>query len=181
MMSKNLLLIIVGLLIFFISFALYIAMPLYLPYYHEIDTALISHENKIEVPPQSTIKIVNLTANNYNNTVYVITNSSNVNVYVFNNRLTLIGNNSGYIAIEVNPGNYIVALNNPTPNQQYVNVHYAVLPYSHLNEFYTYSGIISTVTEFFMALGVVIAGYSTIKTLLGRKISSAVNKITKKR
>ena len=180
MMSKNLLLLTVGLLIFFISFALYITMPLYLPYYHEIDNALISHENKIVIPPQSTIKILNLTTNNYNNTVYVITNSSNVNVYVFNSKLTMIGNNSGYIAIQVNPGNYIVAINNPSSSQQYVDIHYAVLPYSYLNEFYTYSGIISTATEFFMALGVVIAGYSIVKMLFGKKISSTLNKITKR-
>ncbi|BCU69317.1 hypothetical protein [Stygiolobus caldivivus] len=177
-MNKNLSLIAVGILIFLLGLAGNLLMPFYLPYYHQIDSELVNHTVNVKVNPSLTEKVVNVTATDKNNTIYVVTNNSNVNVFIYYNNLTLAFNNSnGFIAARVTPGNYILAINNPTSSPQPVSVHYAVIPAYELSNFDSYSSIAGTVTEFIMAIGIVIAGIGLIKAIFSGKIGTKLDRI----
>ncbi|MEJ2779791.1 hypothetical protein WIW89_02500 [Stygiolobus sp. CP850M] len=177
-MNKNLSFVLIGILIFVIGLAGNLLMPFYIPYYHKLDTELVNHTVNLKINPVTTEKVINITSNSENNTIYVVTNNTNVNIFVYYSNLTLALNNSnGFIAARVSPGNYIIAVNNPTQVSQYVSFHYAVIPAYELTNFDSYSSIAGTTTEFIMAIGVVIAGIGLIKIMFSGRLGTKLDKI----
>ena len=175
-MDINLSIILLGIVILVIGLAGNLLMPVYLPYYHYIDSLLIKNSVNVKVNPLSTVKVLKVTTNESDNTIYVVTNNTNVNVFVYYTNLTLLANQSGYIAVKVNPGSYIIAINNPTDVTQLVELHYAVVPSYELSDLFTYSSIVSTVTELLIAFGIVIAGIGIIRALFKGRVGTKIDR-----
>lgn len=167
-MNKYYLFLIVGTLIIVIFLAVYLLTPIYIPYYKDVENTLKDNYKIAQIPPQKTIIVFNLTTTDANNTIYIISNTSLAYIQVLNNS-GLIANNSGVLIVKVYPGKYLIALHNPSNTSQYVTLRYGVFPYTELNSLYSTLGVVTSVSEFFIALGVVAAGYGSI-VLLANKL-----------
>ncbi|BAB67308.1 hypothetical protein [Sulfurisphaera tokodaii] len=167
-MSKNSLFIIVGSVLIIIFLALYLLSPLYLPYYKIVDQTLKNNYKIVNADPNSNIKILELTTTNVNNTIYLLSNTSTVYLQIINSS-GLVANNSEVLISKVYPGKYFITIDNPTNVSQKVLVRYAVFPYTQVSSLYSTLGIITTVSEFFIVLGIVALGYGVISSIFSKK------------
>ncbi|QIW24988.1 hypothetical protein EWF20_13185 [Sulfolobus sp. S-194] len=167
-MNKNSLFIIVGILLIIIFLALYLLSPLYLPYYKTVDQTLKNNYKIINIDPNSNIKILELTTTSVNNTIYLLSNASTVYLQIINSS-GLVANNSEVLISKVYPGKYFITIDNPTNVSQKVLVRYAVFPYTQVSSLYSTLGIITTVSEFFIVLGIVALGYGVISSIFSKK------------
>ncbi|AHC52672.1 hypothetical protein SUSAZ_10945 [Sulfolobus acidocaldarius SUSAZ] len=171
-MNIYLLILVIGLIIIFSTLAMYLLMPFYLPYYSVITKNLISNQYILNIPPNTTLVLKNVTLRQNNYDIEVITNSSNVNVIIVNPN-GVAYNNTGYIIY--NPeylGNYTIELGNPSDSQINVRVNYAILPSSYISSFYSFSGIISTFLEVLFVIGIIVSGYGLIRVISSKRTRS---------
>ncbi|BFH72598.1 hypothetical protein SJAV_05420 [Sulfurisphaera javensis] len=167
-MNRNSLFIVVGVLLIVIFLSVYILTPVYLPYYKVVDKALENNYTIVEVPPSKTIKVLTINTTESNNTIYLIANTSSVYLQVINSS-GLVANSSEVLITKVYPGTYYIAIANPTNTYQYVTLRHAIFTYDEINSLYSTLGVITTISEFFIALGVVAAGYGLIASFFGKR------------
>ena len=164
-MNRYYLFLIVGSVLIIIFLAVYLLIPIYSPYYKNVENALKNNYKVAIIPPHSSKIIFTLSTTKTNNTIYLIGNTSSLYLQIINTS-GLIANNSRVLITKVSPGNYSVAVFNPTNTTQGIEVRYGVFPYSELSTLYSFIGVITTVSEFFIALGVVAVGYGGIGLLI---------------
>jgi len=164
-----LLILVIGVIIIFSTLAMYLLMPFYLPYYSIISKNLISNQYILNIPPNTTLVLKNVTLDQNSYSIEVITNYSNTNVIIVNPD-GVAYNNTGYIIYNPQyPGNYTIKLGNPSDSQITVRVNYAVLPSYYISSFYSLSGIISTFLEVLFVIGIIVSGYGLIKIISSRR------------
>ena len=166
-MNKYYLFLIVGALLIVIFLTVYLLTPIYAPNYKDVENTLKNNYKEAQIPPQKTIIVFTLSTTQTNNTIYLISNSSTLYLQVINSS-GLVANNSEVLITKVYPGNYSIAVHNPTNATQGVIIRYGVFPYSELSSLYSFLGVITTVSEFFIALGVVAVGYGAIALLVNK-------------
>jgi len=166
-MNRYYLFLTVGTLLIVIFLAVYLLTPIYAPHYKNVENTLKNNYKETQIPPQKSVIVFTLSTTQTNNTIYLISNSSTLYLQVINTS-GLIANNSEVLITKVYPGNYSIVVANPTNTTQSVTVRYGIFPYSDLSSLYSLLGVVTTVSEFFIALGVVAIGYGAIALLVNK-------------
>lgn len=167
-MNRNSLLIIVGIFLITIFLGVYLLSPVYLPNYSFVDETLKNNYIISKAPAEKTIVVLNLSTTQNNNTIYLISNTSTVYLQVINSS-GLVANNSEVLIIKLYPGTYRIAVDNPTNLSQTITVRYGVFPYDDINSLYSTLGVVTTVSEFFITLGIVALGYGGLSWLFSKR------------
>ncbi|MEM3759339.1 MAG: hypothetical protein QXV70_06850 [Saccharolobus sp.] len=168
-------------IIFLIIAILFLEIPYYFPNYSYVSHIYQHNLKYIELPPERGINIVNITVNDYNNTLIAFTeNSGNVNITVLNMNGEIIANNQQYVGTKLPSGYYRIFLINMENISKNVTFTYGIFNYQSIASFYSSLGLLKSVYEILMAGSLVIGLYSIIKGVARTKRLKWVWKLRKR-
>ncbi|WP_016730225.1 hypothetical protein [Saccharolobus islandicus] len=154
------------LIIFLITFALFLEIPNYFPNYKYISLVYKSNLKNIEISPNLGINIANITINDFNNTLIAFTsNTSTINISVINEIGKTIINQQGYIGVKLINGTYRIFLINTGQQTAYLTFDYGVFNYNLISSFYSSLALLKVIYEVIMAGSIILGLYSIIRGL----------------
>ncbi|ADX83289.1 conserved hypothetical protein [Sulfolobus islandicus HVE10/4] len=154
------------LIIFLITFALFLEIPNYFPNYKYISLVYKSNLKNIEISPNLGINIANITINDFNNTLIAFTsNTSTINISVINEIGKTIINQQGYIGVKLINGTYRIFLINTGQQTAYLTFDYGVFNYNLIFSFYSSLALLKVIYEVIMAGSIILGLYSIIRGL----------------
>ncbi|ACP36150.1 hypothetical protein LS215_2163 [Sulfolobus islandicus L.S.2.15] len=154
------------LIIFLITFALFLEIPNYFPNYKYISLVYKSNLKNVEISPNLGINIANITINDFNNTLIAFTsNTSTINISVINEIGKTIINQQGYIGVKLINGTYRIFLINTGQQTAYLTFDYGVFNYNLISSFYSSLALLKVIYEVIMAGSIILGLYSIIRGL----------------
>ncbi|WP_338599688.1 hypothetical protein V6M85_10430 [Sulfolobus tengchongensis] len=152
------------LIIFLIVTLLFLEIPNYFPNYKYINNVYGSNLKLLVIPAGVGINVINVTINNFNNTLIAfVKNSSIVNITVINNEGITIANQQGYLGIKLRNGSYKIFLVNLGDNTAHIVFDYGVFNYNLISSFYSSLSLLKVIYEIIMAGSIVLGLYSMIR------------------
>jgi hypothetical protein len=161
--------VLVGLVIALASLAFWLFVPLIVPGYQSVSQTFAKNTMVVTLPPHKGVVVATFFASNDSAVVAFPLNSSSVNLTVISSSGSIVTKPGQLVSVKLpSPGNYSLVAINSLNSTQIIALTYGVFPYSSIQSFYTYTGFAQNVSEFFLALGIVIAAYGLYLRLKGR-------------